>query len=260
MVVDDGMQIDPIERLFEDRLIVVVGNYGSGKTEVSVNLAFRARAQGRRVVIADLDVVNPYFRCREQLEAMEAAGIETVVPGGDKRWADQPIVLPSIKGMAQAGADGGVRIFDVGGDDVGATLLSSLFEAMHDRPYELLQVVNTKRPFTDSSAGILAMKDALERKSRLTVTGFIANAHLMDDTTAAVIVEGIEAAKAAAETAGIQTVFAAVMSPWNEDSAVRNTGVPLLVMERRMLPPWKSESHVEAQGFGPPGGRAVRFM
>jgi signal recognition particle GTPase len=246
---------DPTQIVIEDRLIIIVGNFGSGKTEVAVNLAFYCRDQGSAVTIADLDVVNPYFRCREQKEAMEDVGIRVIVPEGDKRWADLPIILPEIKGMAEADDDACIRIFDVGGDDVGATVLSSLREAIADRPYSLWQVVNTKRPFTDSVVGILAMKNAIEKKSRMSVNGFIANSHLMGDTTAGVILEGIEIAKKTAEKGGINTVFAAVMSNWKEEPSIRTIDVPVLFMERRMLPPWKAEMKSPPRGFRPSVGR-----
>lgn len=239
-----------------ENLIIIVGNYGSGKTEVAVNLAFYAKKQGRGVTIADLDVVNPYFRCREQVEALEAEGIRAIAPQGAARWADAPMVQPGIKGAAQADDDD-VRIFDVGGDDAGATVLSSLREALGKRPYELFQVVNAKRPFTDSVEGVLTMKAALEKKSRLTVTGFIANAHLMEETSAEVILDGIALARESARRAGTALSFAAMMSQWRKEAESWNLDIPVLFMERRMLPPWKAEPSTARLGFGPP--RAAAF-
>jgi Mrp family chromosome partitioning ATPase len=82
-----------------ERLVIIVGNYGSGKTEVSVNLALRLAAEGKKVIIADLDIVNPYFRSREAGALMEANGIEVVIPPGEQQYADLPIVVPRIKTM-----------------------------------------------------------------------------------------------------------------------------------------------------------------
>ena len=82
-----------------ERLVMIVGNYGSGKTEIAVNLALRLAAVGKKVVIADLDIVNPYFRSREAGALMEAAGIEVVIPPGEQQYADLPIVVPRIKAM-----------------------------------------------------------------------------------------------------------------------------------------------------------------
>ena len=109
----------------EDRLVIVVGSYGSGKTEVCVNLAIDLARRGRKVQIADLDIVNPYFRCREARRLMERHDIRVVVPPGAQAFADLPIVLPEIRGMLRP-PDGMLTIFDVGGDDVGAKVLASL--------------------------------------------------------------------------------------------------------------------------------------
>jgi hypothetical protein len=249
------MRKNPMQLTLKEGLIIIVGNYGSGKTEVAVNLAFYAKRLGHRVTIADLDVVNPYFRCREQVEALEAEGIRVIAPKGAARWADVPAVQPEIKGAAQSDDDG-VRIFDVGGDDAGATLLSSLKEALGKRPYELFQVVNAKRPFTDSVEGVLAVKTALERKSRLFVTGFIANTHLMEETSAEVILDGIALAKESARRSDTAFLFAAMMSKWRKEAESWNLDVPVLFMERRMLPPWKTEPSAAGLGFGPPKAAA----
>ena len=100
-----------------ERLIIVVGNYGSGKTEVAVNLALRLASQGARVQLADLDLVNPYFRSREVRELLEAQGIRVVLPPPRLASSDLPIVVPEIRGMLRPPA-GTRSIFDVGGDDV----------------------------------------------------------------------------------------------------------------------------------------------
>ena len=83
--------------------IILVGDYGSGKTEVAVNLALALAREpdGRRVAIADLDLVNPYFRCREASEPLERAGIQVVMPRGGHQFADLPILLPGVKGLLQ---------------------------------------------------------------------------------------------------------------------------------------------------------------
>lgn len=218
---------------------MIVGNYGSGKTEVAVNLALYLRQGGYPVRIADLDVVNPYFRCREPKELMQEAGIRVVVPPGVKRYADLPIVVPEIRGMVQsAGTAGGYSIFDVGGDDVGATMLSSLVEPLGARPYGLLLVINSRRPFTDTAAGCLDMKAAIEKASRLRVTGLVVNAHLGEETTSDVILEGYELALEVSAKSGIPIEFVTAMGPLADIAAVRAIPVPVMRIERIMLPPW----------------------
>ncbi|MFH2000026.1 MAG: hypothetical protein ABIK28_10110, partial [Planctomycetota bacterium] len=93
-------------------LLIIVGNYGSGKTEVSVNLAL-ALVATHAVKIVDMDIVNPYFRCREAREIMEAQGIRVIYPEGEFVSADLPIIVPEVKGSLFSKE--GFVIFDVGG-------------------------------------------------------------------------------------------------------------------------------------------------
>jgi hypothetical protein len=231
---------------------MVVGNYGSGKTEVSVNLAFHFQNQGMAVQIADLDIVNPYFRSREARELMRAAGIRVVVPPGSQVSADLPIVLPEIGGMLRP-PEGQVSLFDVGGDDVGARLLSTLAPKLHagdvtsprmssandESPdYALWQVINARRPFTDSVAGCLKMHAAIEKASRLKITGLIANTHLIDQTSPEVILDGWRLAKKVGAETGLPVVFVTAMGDMAASEELAEVEVPIFEMDRRMLPPW----------------------
>jgi hypothetical protein len=243
----------------QSNLIMIVGNYGSGKTEVAVNLAARLADEGRQVDVADLDIVNPYFRCREAREVMERRGIRVVVPPGAQAWADLPIVLPEIKGMLHPEGER-VSLFDVGGDDVGAKLLSSFVEALRGRTYSLLQVVNSRRPFTDTVEGCLRMKRDIEAASRLKVTGFIANSHLVGETTVDVILEGWELARSLSEASGAPVEFVTAMGDLADDPALEAVGAPVLRLTRIMLPPWlrpaeKEDSSSDAKS-GAPAERA----
>ncbi len=223
----------------EDRLLMVVGNFGSGKTEVAVNLAIQLAKAGRTVQLADLDLVNPYFRSREAQKLMEAHGIRVVVPPGDQAFADLPIILPEIRGMLSPPA-GTTTIFDVGGDDVGARALATFRPSIPDGGYELWQVVNAKRPFTSTVEGCLEIQREIESASRLQVTGLLANAHLMDDTTPATVLEGWRLAREVAEACGHPLRAVAAMNEMAQNGALDEIDVPLLRMQRYMLPPWIS--------------------
>ncbi|MBW1807629.1 MAG: cobalamin biosynthesis protein CbiA [Deltaproteobacteria bacterium] len=225
------------EILAKNRLLIIVGNYGSGKTEIAVNLAILLKQSGKFIQIADLDIVNPYFRCREAKKLMEDNGIRVVVPPPSQTWADLPIVVPEIKGMLNPAEDQ-LSIFDVGGDDAGAKLLSSFKESLGNSPYELWQVINSRRPFTDTVEGCLNMQASIEQASRLKVTGLIVNTHLMDETTPAVIVEGYELAQKVAGKSGLPIVFVGIMEEFIESEEIKQIQAPLLPLVRRMLPPW----------------------
>jgi hypothetical protein len=231
---------------------MVVGNYGSGKTEVAVNLAIRLAGQGLEPSIADLDIVNPYFRCREARVLMERYGIRVVVPPASQTWADLPIVLPEIKGMLDPSGKQ-LSLFDVGGDDVGAKLLSSLVEALGSKPYQLWQVINARRPFTETVQGCLDMRDRIESASRLKVTGLVVNTHLMAETTPEVILDGYHLARKVAKKSGIPIICVTAMDNLAEDPALDAIEAPLMRLERYMLPPWlrpKSTAAEKDDGAG----------
>jgi hypothetical protein len=216
---------------------MIVGNYGSGKTEVAVNLAILLADAGNEVHIADLDIVNPYFRSREARAVMEAHGIRVVIPPGEQVYADLPIVVPEIKGMLVPGDDV-FSLFDVGGDEVGARMLSSLREPLGDNPYSLLQVINSRRPFTDTVEGCLKMQSAIEQASRLAVTGYIVNTHLIEETTVEIVLEGYDLARRASARSGVPIEFVSVMKELAQHDEITGIEAPILQLERIMLPPW----------------------
>ena len=220
------------------RVVIVTGNYGSGKTEVSVNwaLALAAAATPEAPVsIIDLDIANPYFRCREAADLMRAHGVDVVVPPGEQIHADLPIILPQIKGLIQQSR--GLVLLDVGGDDVGARVLASFAGSFGD--HEMLQVVNAFRPFTDTVEGCLRIMDEIQASSRLAVTGLISNAHLMEETDVATVLHGADLARQVAEARGLVLRF--VTAPAAVADEVKEhlpASVPVLAIERHMLPPW----------------------
>ena len=229
----------------EDRVIAIVGNYGSGKTELAVNLALELSRAGRRVQIADLDLVNPYFRCRDARELMESHGIRVVVPPGAQAWADLPILLPEIRGMLRP-PDGTVTIFDVGGDDAGARALASFRTSVAEGDYQLWQVINAKRPFTDTVAGCLAMRRTIEQASRWTVTALAINAHLIDETTIDTVLDGWRLAVAMRAETRLPIRFVAAMERLADSPALGVIDAPILRLRRHMLPPWLQPARVAA--------------
>ncbi len=218
-------------------IVGFVGAYGSGKTEVAVNYASQVAAAGRTVTIADLDIVNPYFRCREATEALEERGIEVIIPRGANRHAELPILLPEIRGLLSRAR--GVRILDVGGDDVGARALSHLapdFPAPGE--YELVQVVNQRRPFTDTVQGCLTMRAQMEGSSRLRITGLVGNTHLIEETTPEVVLDGYEFTRQVAAEMALPLWMVVVPSWLRGDIDLARFDVPVLVIDRQMNPPW----------------------
>ncbi|MHC4548556.1 MAG: cobalamin biosynthesis protein CbiA [Planctomycetota bacterium] len=222
-----------------DRLVMLAGSFGSGKTEVAVNLALHLAREGRTVHLADLDLVNPYFRSREARALLEAHGIRVVVPLGPLAMADLPILLPEVRGMLEP-PPGTVSIFDVGGDDVGARVLSTFRPDLVDGAYQLWQVLNAQRPFTNQVGGCLALQRDLERASRLAVTGLLANSHLIDETTPETVLNGWQLARKVSRRNGLPIRCVAVLKELASEAALRDLDVPLLPLRRTMLPPWRT--------------------
>jgi hypothetical protein len=227
----------------DPRIVLLVGDYGSGKTEVAVNLAFRFAAEaGARgpetVAIADLDLVNPYFRCREAREPLEAAGIRVVMPisAEGHQYADLPILLPEVKGLVQ---DRNTRaILDVGGDEVGARVLATLAPFIPRDEAGFWFVVNASRPFNDEVEGVLATIARIEAASGLGVSGLVSNTHLMQETTPEHVIDGVRLAEGVAAAREVPVVLVTAMEAVAAKIPEGSFPYPLLALRRLMVPPW----------------------
>lgn len=171
------------------RIHIIAGHYGSGKTEVAVSLALLMAERGRRVALGDLDIVNPYFRSREQAEVMEAAGVRVFSSSlGHSLTLDLPAVSAAIRGpLVDPTCD---AILDVGGNGVGAKVLVEFVNDIARREHEVLLVVNAYRPETADTAGVLRQLHTIEAWSTLPCTGLISNTHLLRETTAQDVLAG----------------------------------------------------------------------
>ncbi len=221
----------------DERVVMLIGAYGSGKTEVAVNLAIQWARAGLKVQLADLDLVNPYFRSREQKRVMESHGVRVVVPPGKLIGADLPIVLPEVVGLLQP-APGMLSLLDVGGDEVGARVLSSFRPRLQEGAYELWQVVNGSRPFTSDVAGCHRMRAELEAASRLRVTGLVGNTHLIDETEIETVLAGARLVEQVASESGLPLRAIGVAGELSASEALSELRAPLLELDRRMVPPW----------------------
>jgi hypothetical protein len=218
-------------------IVVIVGNYGSGKTEVAINLAVNRKRSGLDVRIADLDLVNPYFRTREARKALEALGIEVVLPPQEYMQADLPILSPTIPGMI--GQPDGLVLLDVGGDDAGATVLAALGDAFSGVDVHMLQVVNPMRPQTATVEGCLKMKDEIEAAAQLTISGLIGNANLIDETGTQEIYEGHDFLQKLSAACGLPLAFITVAQELMAGIEIERFSCPILTIVRQLVPPWK---------------------
>ncbi len=219
-------------------VVVVTGHYGCGKSEISVNLAVHHRRMGLRVALADLDVVNPYFRSREAAERLERLGIEVVLPPPGLAQSELPAVSPAVAGLIRRSVD--LAVLDAGGDPVGARVLASLGEAFKFRRPAVLMVVNPFRPETSTVSRCLGLLRAIEASCRLTVTGLAGNAHLLAETGPREILAGRRFLAELAEASARPIAFHAVAEELLErlDPSVRPE--PVLPLRRQLVPPWET--------------------
>lgn len=225
------------EAIVPDRpLTIIVGNYGSGKSEIAVNVSLGLAAAGHAVRIADLDIVNPYFRCREAKEILESMGVGVLAPPGEAFYSDIPVIIPEIRGAIERPA--GYTIFDVGGDDAGARVLSYFADVIDAGSYELLFVVNTSRPFTSDIVGIRRVMEEIETTSRLQVTAFAANTHLMDETVPETVLAGYRIVRDLGRIVGVPVKFCTVEAGLLDAIDQAEIDAPILPIERFLLPPF----------------------
>lgn len=217
-------------------LTIIVGNYGSGKSEIAVNLALGLAVAGHEVSIADLDIVNPYFRSREARETLEGVGVRVLAPPGEAFYSDIPVIIPEIRGAIERSV--GTTIFDVGGDDAGARVLSYFADVIDDGSYELLFVVNTNRPFTADAEGIQRVMREIEAASRLRITALVSNTHLMDETEPETVLEGYRIVRDLAGAVGLPVKFCIVEAGLLDAIDASEIDSPILPIERFLLPPF----------------------
>jgi hypothetical protein len=187
--------------VFERRLTVIVGHFGSGKTEIAVNGALCMASRGQPVSLVDLDVVKPYFRSREACQVLQDAGIELVAPGGESATADLPIILPRVRAVCR---DTSRRVLvDAGGDATGARVLGSLSDVLDGLDMDFLLVLNFRRPFTYDVDSAVAMARGIETVARRKLTGVVSNTHLMAETTIELVNEGLRYSRDVAEILGV---------------------------------------------------------
>lgn len=176
----------------ESRYTILVGNYGSGKTELSLALALELRRlePESRIALVDLDIVNPYFRSAEQGDLLRSAGIEVFMPSFAMSTVDIPALPANI--MAVFEQDFDRVIIDVGGDDTGATALGRYAPQLSARREEItmLYVVNPFRPLSGTEEDIAELFGLIGQKARLTPDALVNNANLQEHTTAADLLEG----------------------------------------------------------------------
>ncbi len=196
------------------------------------------------VRVADLDLVNPYFRTREAREALRKLGIDLVLPPDKYLQADLPVLSPIVSGMIRQPSQ--VSIIDAGGDDVGATVLAALADPLKDKKVRMLQVVNPFRPFTDTVSGCLKIRREIEAASKISISGIIGNPNLIDETTLEDIYSGYDFVKTFSKECDLPLEFTSVSSELVPKVDFKHFSCPVLPINRQLVPPWKKTHQLGA--------------
>jgi len=234
-------------------IVIIVGDFGSGKTEVAINLAVYRRQAGCDVRIADLDLVNPYFRTREARRQLTARGIGVTIPPEKYLQADLPILIPEIGGLIRQPAQ--LTILDAGGGEAGATVLAALYDAFKYHEVSMLQVINPFRPYTGTLEGCRTVRQRIEAAAKAPVTGIIGNANLMEETTAEDIVRGHEFSRRLADESGLPLAFITADAQLLPQIDRQRLSCPVLPIIRQLVPPWK-----KAGNFDHPASSGTRLQ
>ncbi len=195
----------------DKRVRFIIGHYGSGKTEFSMNYAVKLNDLGKKVIVSDLDVVNMYFRSRERTEDFEKLGIKIVGSINNMRGVDVPAVSPEVKiPLEDKSYDG---IIDVGGDPIGAKTLGGFVDFFQNKEdeYDMFIVLNANRPETQTVEKAYEYLRQIEAVSRARVTGIVNNTHLLKATTVEDVLRGQELAEKLAVKAKIPVKYIAAL-------------------------------------------------
>lgn len=191
------------------RITVFSGHYGSGKTNVAVNYALWLKNHCDKVSIADLDIVNPYFRTKDSMKVLEENGVELISSEFANSNVDVPALPPETYGVLQNKDIHAV--IDVGGDDRGALALGRYSDAiLEDGDYELLFVINKYRPLTRNVDMTLEIMAEIENACHMKFTGIVNDSNLGDETTAEDVLDSVSYANEVSKRAGIPIKMTAV--------------------------------------------------
>jgi len=217
------------------RLSIVTGHYGTGKTEFAVNLALALAQEGKPVMMADLDIVNPYFRSRERRQMLESAGIELISSSQACSDADVPALPAELLAILENREVRGV--LDIGGDPVGARVLARFQPKIAGEDYQLIYVLNANRPEVKTTDAAIRYLRGIEAVTGLTCGGIVNNTHLCGETTAEEIRKGAALAGTVSSQTGIPVLCHMAEAQFtNQLSDLREPVFPITI---RMKKPWE---------------------
>ena len=195
----------------DHRLTIIIGAYGSGKSEIAVNMALAQRKAlpDKKLLIADLDIVNPFYRSSDCAAVLEKEGIRLVTPMYAGSNVDAPVLPPDMYVIFDDESYQG--IFDIGGEDMGAIVLGSIRKRIENADAVIYMAVNTLRPFTSDPEQIAIMTNELAAAAGFKIDGYLNNTNLLEETTADIVAEGEAKILEASKITGVPLIANCVM-------------------------------------------------
>ena len=218
----------------DSQYLILTGNYGSGKTELALNLALRF-SEKHKTTLVDLDIVNPYFRSGEKAEEMKKAGIRMLMPTYAMTTVDIPALPAEIQSVFETPSE--KVIFDVGGDDTGAAALGRYYPSFASRreKTKMIFVINCMRPLTREKDEITDLAERIMNRGRLKIDILINNTNLADMTEPGMVEQGEKTVLSCAEQLGIREVITTGKA---EVLKACRLSTPTMAIRRYMAPEW----------------------
>ena len=188
------------------RITLFAGHYGSGKTNIAVNYALELKRNGKEVIIADLDIVNPYFRTKDSAKELSEAGIELISPA----FANSNVDLPSLPQETYKIVQERTKfaVLDIGGDDRGAYALGRYAPSiLAENDYEMIFVANFYRPLTSTALEALEVMREIESAGGIKFTAIANNSNIGADTTPDDVLATVERVEELSKISGLPVIF-----------------------------------------------------
>lgn len=217
------------------KLTIIYGHYGSGKTNLSLNLAMDLARKGEKVTLVDMDIVNPYFRSSDYSDDLKAVGIEVIAPGFAGSNLDTPSLSPEIYSVFTK--QDRYIIFDVGGDDAGAFALGRFAEEIEQfNNGEVYYVINKYRNFTDTPQKAQEILREIEQACSLKATGIINNSHLQNETGAEEVLSSMPYAEETAKLLDLPLITTTALKEVAKDKKL--SGYNIYPVDMIVKPPF----------------------
>lgn len=205
-----------MKNLIKNRITIIAGHYGTGKTNIAVNLAESIAKSGKKACIVDLDIVNPYFRSADNVKELNKLGVRTIVP----QYANTNVDIPSLpQEYYSIFSTDEYSIVDVGGDADGAVALAVDYDKYEKNGYTMYFVYNKYRPMIAKPENAYALIQRIEQSSHLSFSGIINNSNLGAETTAEIVIDSFPYADKLSELSGLPISAATALGSLN----IKNT-------------------------------------